>query len=113
MTEKSTTINGNAFYAIEFMDKSKIISISLENISNYFQVIVFKLQNGKMPNYDDRAFTLHLDHLNKIAAAKATKEGYLLNNSYFSDFTCGSLFDRQVLKAGKDLRLCLTLLPQI
>ena len=113
MPETGTTKNGNAFYSIKFTEKTKIISISLENVTDYFTVTIFKLHDGKKPNYDDKTHTFHLAHLNKLAAVKATKEDYILNNSIFSKFSPNTPFERLSLKAAKDLRLCLTLLPQI
>ena len=39
------TINGNAFYDVEFKDKERVVSISYENIDDHLEVIVFMLQN--------------------------------------------------------------------
>lgn len=44
------TINGNAFYDIEYKNNKKIISISYENIEDYYMVTIFKLKDGKMGN---------------------------------------------------------------
>ena len=38
-------VRGNAFYDVQYGDKTKIVSINYENIEDYFQVIIFKLQN--------------------------------------------------------------------
>ena len=35
------TINGNAFYDVEFKNKERIISISYENIEDHLEVIIF------------------------------------------------------------------------
>ncbi len=109
----SDKINGNAFYDVEFSNKTKTISISYENISDYLQIIVFKLDKGVLPDYDDKSKTLHLAALNKIALTKATKDDFTQNNLFFSNFSPASQLERQLLKAGKDLRLCLKLLPEL
>ena len=54
LSKVNETINGNAFYDVEFKDKERVISISYENIEDHLEVIVFMLQNGKMPDYDDK-----------------------------------------------------------
>jgi hypothetical protein len=74
------TINGNAFYDVEFGDKEKIISISYENIEDQLEVIVFLLQNGNLPDYDDKTKTLHLKLLNKLVMAKVRKKSALTQN---------------------------------
>lgn len=101
------TINGNAFYDVEFKDKDRIISISYENIENHLEVIVFMLQNGEMPNYDDKTRTLHLKQLNRLAMAKISKEEFNLNAAYFAKYNAKNEIERKLLKEAKELRLCL------
>jgi hypothetical protein len=101
------TINGNAFYDVEFKDKERIISISYENIEDHLEVIVFMLQNGKMPNYDDKTKTLHLKQLNRLVMAKASKEEINLNAEYFGKYHAKNELERKLLKEAKELRLCL------
>lgn len=100
-------IRGNAYYDVQYNDKSKVVSISYENIEDYFQVIVFMLQNGKLPNYDDKTKTLHLNKLNAVVLPKVDKSEVLLNNEYFSKFHANDEFERKLLKSAKELRLCL------
>ncbi|WP_437922465.1 hypothetical protein [Sphingobacterium sp. LRF_L2] len=101
------TINGNAFYDVEFRDKERIISISYENIEDHLEVIVFMLQNGKMPDYDDKTKTLHLKQLNRLVMAKASKEEIHLNAAYFAKYNAKNEIERKLLKEAKELRLCL------
>lgn len=101
------TINGNAFYDVEFKDKERIISISYENIEDHLEVIVFMLQNGKMPDYDDKTKTLHLKQLNRLIMAKASKEEINLNAKYFAQYNAKNELERKLLKEAKELRLCL------
>jgi hypothetical protein len=101
------TVNGNAFYDVEFTDNERIISVSYENIEDHLEVIVFMLQNGKMPNYDDKTKTLHLKQLNRLVMTKASKEEINLNAEYFTNYKAKNELERKLLKEAKELRLCL------
>ena len=101
------TVNGNAFYDVQYGDKTKAISISYENIEDYFQVIIFKLQNGQMPNYDDKANTLHLNMLNAMILPQTRGNEIELNSIRFDSFHANNNIERKLLKAAKELRLCL------
>lgn len=101
------TINGNAFYDIEYKDNEKIISISYENIEDYLEVIVFLLENGKMPDFDDKTKTIHLKLLNKLVFEKASIEVVNLNAKYFAKYNTENEFERKLLKEVKELRLSL------
>jgi hypothetical protein len=100
-------INGNAFYDVEFMDKDRVISVSYENIADHLEVIIFMLQNGALPEYDDKTKTLHLKSLNRLVMVKVSKEEFKLNAEYFSRFNPKSNIERKLLKEAKELRLCL------
>ena len=65
---------GNAFYDVQYRNKDKIVSVSYENIEDYLQVIVFLLERGRMPDYDDKTKTLHLNHLNGLVMSKVGKD---------------------------------------
>ncbi|WP_146090657.1 hypothetical protein [Aureitalea marina] len=99
--------NGNVFYDIEYKDKDKIISMSLETIENYFQVIIFKLVKGKMPDYDDKAKTLHLSNLSNKIFKTLTKQDFKENKIYFQSIEAKNKTERMILKSAMDLRLCL------
>ncbi|MEZ4921393.1 MAG: hypothetical protein R2792_20025 [Saprospiraceae bacterium] len=101
------TINGNAFYDVEFRDKERIISISYENIEDQLEVIVFMLQSGKMPDYEDKTKTLHLKQLNRLVMAKASKNEVNLNAAYFAKYNAKNGVERKLLKEAKELRFCL------
>lgn len=103
----SETINGNAFYEVEFRDRERIISISYENTADHLEVIVFMLQNGKMPDYDDKTKTLHLKQLNRLVMVKAGKEEINLNTACFARYNAKNEIERKLLKEAKELRLCL------
>ena len=101
------TINGNAFYDVHFGDQTKAISISYENIEDYFQVIISKLQNGQMPDYDDKTKTLHLNTLNAIILSQTDRNEIELNSTQFDKFQANNDIERKLLKSAKELRLCL------
>ena len=114
LTDTSEKIRGNVFYDVQYQTPSKVISISYENIEDYLQVIVFKLKNGKLPDYDDKTQTLHLNALNKIAFSKASKTDIELNNQYFNHYIkADTAFERKLLKSAKDLRLAMQLVEDV
>lgn len=106
-TEINETINGNAFYDVEFKNNERIVSISYENIEDHLEVIIFMLQNGKMPDYDDKTKTLHLSQLNRLVIAKTSIEEIKLNAKYFTKYNAKNELERKLLKEAKELRLCL------
>jgi hypothetical protein len=107
LLEKKTI--GNAFYDIKYKDKNKkrIVSISYENIEDYLLVIIFILENGELPDYDDKTKTLHLNRLNEIILANIDKTEINLNNEFFSRFNAKNEIEKKLLKSAKELRLCL------
>ena len=100
-------VRGNAFYDVQYKDNSRVVSISYENIEDYLLVVVFMLQNGEMPDYDDTTKTLHLNQLNRLVMAKASKEEIILNAEYFDKYKAKNELERKLLKEAKELRLCL------
>ena len=100
-------IRGNAFYDVQYVDSKRVISISYENIEEYLLVIIFILQNGKLPDYDNKTKTLHLNQLNAKILTNIDKKEINLNNEYFSKFHAIDELERKLLKSAKELRLCL------
>lgn len=100
-------ILGNAFYDVQYRDKTRVVSVSYENIEDYLLVTVFMLQNGELPDYDDKTKTLHLNQLNTIILSKADKVEISLNNENFLEFQPQNELERKLLKSAKELRLCL------
>lgn len=101
------TENGNAFYDVEYRDVRNVVSISYENIEDYLQVIVFKLKNGKLPDYDDMTHILHLNELNKRVLSEIDKNEIEKNNEVFDKFEGNDVLERKLLKSAKELRLAL------
>lgn len=106
-------INGNAFYDVQYIDKTRVVSISYENIEDYLLVIIFLLQNGALPDYDDKTKTLHLNKLNAQILSRIEKSEISLNDEYFAKFNPKNEFERKLLKSAKELRLCLKHFDQI
>jgi len=100
-------IRGNVFYDVQYKDKTRIVSISYENIEDYLLVIIFLLQNGKLPDYDDKTKTLHLNKINAQILSRIDKNEIILNNEYFYKFNPKDELERKLLKSAKELRLCL------
>jgi hypothetical protein len=107
------TINGNVFYDVVFKDKEKAVSISYENVENYLEVIVFLLQKGEMPDYDDKTKTLHLKQLNRQLIAKVSKGEISLNAEYFTKLHPKTEIERKLLKEAKELRMVLQHLDEL
>jgi len=99
--------NGNAFYDVEYRDAKRAISVSYENIEDYLQVIVFKLKNGQLPDYDDKTHTLHLSELNKAILPQIDKKEVEKNNALFDMFETKDSLERKLLKSAKELRFSL------
>jgi sensor histidine kinase YesM len=100
-------VRGNAFYDVQYRDQTRIVSISYENIEGYFLVTIFMLQNGELPDYDDKSKTLHLNKINGIILSKVAAGEIDLNNGFFLNFVAKSELERKLLKSAKELRLCL------
>ena len=106
-SKENETINGNAFYDVEYRGKEKVVSISYENIEDHLEIIVFKLENGKMPKYDDKSKTLHLNELNRFLMSRVEKTEISSNSQYFSKYNTKDKLERKLLKGAKELRLWL------
>lgn len=100
-------INGNFFYRLRYIDKIKAVTISYENIEDYLSVFISILQNGELPNYDDKTKTLHLNKINAQVLSRIDKNGISLNNEYFHKFNPNDELEKKLLKSAKELRLCL------
>lgn len=100
-------IRCNAFYDLQYSDGNRIVSVSYENIEDYLHVIVYMLQNGKLPDYDDKTKTLHLNRLNAQVMSIIDRNEIGLNNEFFVKFNPKLEIEKQLLKSAKELRLCL------
>jgi hypothetical protein len=103
----SEKISGNAFYDLQYSDKIRVVSISYENMEDYLQVLIFNLNNGDMPDYEDKTRTLHINILNEDVLPNIDKGEIYFNTKYFSGFIAQSELERKMLKLAKELRLCL------
>lgn len=100
-------IRCNAFYDLQYSDGNRIVSVSYENIEDYLQVIVYMLQNGELPDYDEKTKILHLNRLNAQVMSIIDRNEIGLNNEFFIKLNAKSKIEKQLLKSAKELRLCL------
>jgi hypothetical protein len=96
----------NSFYSVRYGNETRVISISYENIEDYFTVIIFILINGELPNYDDKSRTLHLDQFTKFISS-LNREEINQNNEYFKNFVATDELSKKILKSARELRLYL------
>ena len=83
MTLSSEDVRGNFFYEVQYRDSIKVVSISYENIEDYLQVVVFILEEGNFPKYDDKTKTLHVDNLIGMVMPKIDKKLLQSNHVFF------------------------------
>lgn len=101
------TENGSAFYDVEYQDSTRVVSISYENIEDYLQVLLFKLKNGKLPDFDDKTHSLQLQELNRVVLSKIDEKEIEGNKAIFSSLECKEPLERKLLKCARELRLVL------
>jgi len=101
------TKKANVFYDVEYSGIERAVSVSYENIEDHLQVIVFKLKNGKLPDYDDKTCTFHLNQLNKRVLSKIDKHEIKKNNKIFDGLDINGELEQKLLKSAKELRLVL------
>lgn len=99
--------NGNVFYEVEYKNMILAVSISYEVVGEYLEVIIFKLNEGRLPDYDDKTQTLHLSKLNKRLLPQISSSEILENNLFFKDMVVSSIIEKNLLKKAKELRLIL------
>ncbi|MDP4216254.1 MAG: hypothetical protein Q8927_08630 [Bacteroidota bacterium] len=100
-------IRANVYYDLRFRSQEKEISISYENLEDYFLVRLYLLHDGQMPKFNDKEGIMDLRKLNEVIISRLDKQEILLNNEFFANFSPSNLIGREILKAAKDLRLCL------
>jgi len=99
--------NENLYYELRYSHPKYVVSIAYENIEDYFQIVIFRLMNAKLPDYDNKEFTLHLNKLNAIIFPHLTKENFASNDQYFKEFQYQDPTKQKLLKGARELRLCL------
>ncbi len=105
--EFNVTNREGLFYDIEYKKDGLLISISHENRDDYLQVILFRLIDGKKPEYDDTQMTIHLEKLNNMLLKPLNSNDFKENEFYFASLNASSNVERKLLKAAKELRICL------
>jgi hypothetical protein len=107
------TARSAVFYDLHYRSATQVISISYENLEDYFQVIVYQWVNQQLPNYDDKRRTLHLQALNQALGVIVGPADWIGNQHHFRAFKPEGTVQRQLLKSAKELRLCLTHFDQL
>lgn len=100
-------IKGNFYYDIQYCNNNRLVSVSYENIEDYLLVIVFLTQSGELPDYDDQSKTLHLSKMTQCVFPQLSKGEIDANTLDFIDFYPKDEIGFKLLKAAKELRLCL------
>lgn len=104
---ESEKLVGSFYYELRFKKSDIIISVSYENVEDVYNVIIYKLHNGRMPDYDDMKQILHLSDCFRKISPSLVKEEFDLNNKRFLELTKNTELERKVLKSVKELRLVL------
>ena len=64
--------------------------------------------DGHLPEYDDKRYTVHLEHLIKDISKDDLEKNIIENNNYFNRFDKPTdNLEKEILKKAKQLRLCL------
>jgi hypothetical protein len=113
MKLQKATISGNYYYIVEYTDDKMRISIYYENIGSYFSVNISLLENGKLQDYDDKRYTIHLNKLNTLIFPLIPENEITLNNVQFEHFSVQNAVGKMLLKSAKELRICLGYLTAI
>ncbi len=92
-------------YDVSYGGKEKVISISYEFPSDYLQIIIFDLLDGKLSDYDDRKHTHFLSEFNREIYSNITQDAMQKNHLFFSQHIPHSDIERRLIKRAKELRL--------
>lgn len=106
-------VSGNYYYRIHYSDGAKVVSISCEGVEYHLSVLVYILENGQTPNYDDKAKTIHLNALNKAVFPALGKGEIIANNEFFKEFEAKDKWQKDLLSSAKELRLGLKYFDQL
>ncbi len=98
---------GNAFYNIEFKGKRLKISISYENIEDYFLITIYKPKNFWEALHGKATKSIRINELTPLISEKLAVDDFNENDVLFSKFESNGSIERMLLKGAKDLRLCL------
>jgi len=100
-------IKHNIFYEVQYKDKTKKVIISYKNLSAHLMVVVSMSQNKELSGKADDVTVLSLDQLAINVSSYIDKAEIYLNDKFFSKFYANGKLEMDLLKAAKELRLCL------
>ncbi|MCC2545499.1 hypothetical protein LJY25_03515 [Hymenobacter sp. BT175] len=106
--ELSETVRSVVFYELQYRNAAQVVSISFENLEDYLQITVFQLVNQQLPDYNDSHHTYHLHTLNHALSKLVGPDDWQENQRFFEEFKPEGTVERRLLKAAKELRVCLT-----
>jgi hypothetical protein len=102
-----TTSVRDVYQEIVFGKTGQVISVSYENADDDLQVVLFKVKDGKLPDFDDETHTLHLTDMTDDVLARLTPGQIQEYKKWFSDINSETRLDKQLQESAAWLRLCL------
>ncbi len=107
-SQTPVNVKSTILYDIQYTNTKKIVSISYEIKGDGVKVIIFELIDGNLPEYDDKRYTIHLEHLTKDISKDELEKNIIENNNYFNRFDKPKdNVEKEILKKAKQLRLFL------
>lgn len=106
--ETPINVKSTLLYDFQYTNIKEIVSISYEIQGDGVKVIIFKLIDGHMPEYDDKRYTVHLEQLIKDISKDKLERNIIQNKNYFNRFDNPTdNLEKEIYKRAKQLRLCL------
>ncbi len=99
-------VNGNFFYAIRYSNDFFLVSISYENIENYFNVQLIRKIDGMFASFDDVNNSINLKRLYFLTLKRISKCELDKMNAEF-DIHTNNNFEKMILESAKKLKTCL------
>lgn len=106
METEKIIIRSNVFYAIRYSNSFILISISYENIDDYFNIQLIKKIYGKISHYDDLNNSMNLTSLNRLIMEKIKNDELVENQKKIILHTTDN-FEKRILRDAIKLQFCL------
>lgn len=82
-----------------------LVSIPYEQGNDYLDIMIFRLDNGREPHYDDLSRNLQLRRITDEILAGVSRNEKVANSKLFSQFHAGTDIEKRLLNAAKAMRL--------